>query len=124
MLKLNRYAKDLNDKMAEVRLAAQTLEKWANTLLLRSQKNMFNMHRQIYPQLDHRLGNLESKIEDRCVELSSKIDRTVTLEQVEKLVFNSFQLMLKEEWNRKSIQNWPTKFISSVPRNSMNTKHD
>lgn len=101
MLKLNRYAKDLNDKMAEVRLSAQTLEKCANTLLLRSQKNMFNMHGQIYSQLDHRLENLESKLEDKCDELSSKIDRVGMLEQVVPMVFNSFQLVLKDEWNRR-----------------------
>lgn len=123
MLKLNRYAKDLNDKMAEVRLAAQTLEKWANTLLLRSQKNMFNMHGQIYSQLDHRLENLESKFEDKFVELFSKIDRAGTLEKVAPLVVNSFQLVLKDEWNRKSIQHWPTEFMSSIFRSSPITKN-
>lgn len=50
MFKLNRYAKDLNDKMAEVKLAAQALEKWASTLLLQSHKNMFNLQGGMYFQ--------------------------------------------------------------------------
>lgn len=114
MLKLNRYAKDLNDKMAEVKLAAQTLEKWANTLLLRSQKNMFNMHGQMYSQLDHRLESLESKFEDKFIELFSKIERAGTLEQVAPMVFNSFQLVLKDEWSRKSIWHWPIELMASL----------
>lgn len=104
MFKLNRYAKDLNDKMAEVRLAAQSLEKWANTLLLRGQKNTFNMQGQIYLQLDQRLESLENKVEDKFHELLSKVDRGNMLEQVAPMVFNSFQLVLKDEWNRKLIQ--------------------
>lgn len=113
MLKLNRYAKDLNDKMAEVRLAAQTLEKWAITLSLRSQKNMYNMLGQMYSQLNHRFDSLESKFEDK-VELSSKIERAGTLEQVAPMVFNSFKLVLKDEWNRKSIRHWPIELMASL----------
>lgn len=106
MFKLNRYAKDLNDKMAEVRLAAQTLDKWANILSMQSQKNMYNMQGQIYSRLDRRLENLENKFEDKFIELCSKIERDNTLEQVAPMVFNSFQLVLKDEWNRKLVRDW------------------
>lgn len=106
MFKLNRYAKDLNDKMAEVRLAAQTLDKWANILSMQSQKNMYNMQGQIYSRLDRRLENLENKFEDKFIELCSKIERGNTLEQVAPMVFNSFQLVLKDEWNRKLVRDW------------------
>lgn len=114
MLKLHRYAKDLNDKMAEVKLAAQTLEKWASILLLRSQKNMFNMHGQMYSQLDHRLESLESKFDNKFVELSSKIDRGNTLEQFVPMVFNNFQLVLKDEWDRESVKDWSLEFDSTI----------
>lgn len=99
MLKLNRYAKDLNDKMAEVRLAAQTLEKWANTLLLQSQKNMFNMHLKLGQQLE----SFEKRFEDRLDELSSQIQRANKLELVVPMIFNDFKLVLNDEWNRKSV---------------------
>lgn len=106
MFKGNRYAKDLNDKMAEVRLAAQTLEKWANTLLLQSQGNMSNMQRQMFLQLGHRLERFENKVEVKLDfilnELSSKIERGNTLELFAPMVFNSYKLVLNDEWNRES----------------------
>ncbi|KAI7783714.1 hypothetical protein LA080_011423 [Diaporthe eres] len=95
MLELNRYSKDLKDKMAEVRLAAQTLEKWANTLLLQSQKNMFNMHL----KLGHQLENFEKRFEDRLDELSSQIQRANKLEFVVPMIFNDFKLVLNDEWH-------------------------
>lgn len=126
MFKLNRYAKDLNDKMAEVRLAAQTLDKWANILSMQNQKNMYNMQGQIYSRLDRRLENLENKFEDKFMELCSKIERVKTLEQVAPTVFNSFQLVLKDEWNRKLVQELPgtsdSKYKLRLPQVSMKAK--
>ncbi|KAG6361144.1 hypothetical protein INS49_009368 [Diaporthe citri] len=119
MFKGNRYEKDLSDKMAEVRLAAQTLEKWASTLLLQSQENMSNMQAQMYLQLGYRLESFENKVEHKLDsifnELPSKIERSNTFELVAPMVFNSCKLVLNEEWNRinrsqticKSIENKP-----------------
>lgn len=104
MWKLHRYTKDLNEKMAEVKLAAQSLEKWASILLLRSQKNMFNMHGQMYSQIDHRLASLESKLDNKFVELSCKVERGNTLEQFPPMIFNNVQLVLKDDWYRELIK--------------------
>lgn len=95
MLKLNRYAKDLNDKMAEVRLAAQTLKNWANTLLLRSQKNMFSMHL----KLGHQLESFERRFEDRLDKLSSQIERTNKLKFVVPIIYNDLKLVLNDKWH-------------------------
>ncbi|KAL1862672.1 hypothetical protein Daus18300_008470 [Diaporthe australafricana] len=99
MFKLNRYAKDLNDKMAEVRLAAQALEKWANTLLLQSHKDLFKLQGGVYFQqlkVGHQVESLEEKV-DR---LTSKLERVNQLELVIPMVFNSFQPVLNDEWRR------------------------
>lgn len=114
MFKLNRYAKDLNDKMAEVKLSEQTLEKWANTLLLQSQKNMFSLQGQMYLRLGKRLESLENRFDGRFDDLSSKIDRGNTLEMVPSMVFNSCKLVLNEEWNRKSVQDYYIEFDATT----------
>lgn len=103
MFRPNRYAKDLNDKMAEVRLAAEALEKWAATLLLQSQKNIHSMQGGMYFQqmkFGHQVENIDEKVD----QLTSKVDRMNKLEHVVPMVFNSFHIMLNDEWHRKSIR--------------------
>ncbi|KAK2599646.1 hypothetical protein N8I77_011382 [Diaporthe amygdali] len=99
MFRPNRYAKDLNDKMAEVRLAAEALEKWAATLLLQSQKNIHSMQGGMYFQqmkFGHQVENIDEKVD----QLTSKVDRMNKLEHVVPMVFNSFHIMLNDEWHR------------------------
>lgn len=102
MFKLNRYAKDLNDKMAEVGLAAQALEKRANTLLLQSHKDMFHLQSGMYFEqlkVGQQVGSLEEKVD----KLTSKLDRVNKLELVVPMIFNNLQPVLRDEWNRKLI---------------------
>lgn len=87
--------------MAEVRLAAQALEKYASTLLLQSQKNMLNLQGGMYLQ-QLRVGQQVGSLEEKVDELTSKLDRVNKLELIVPMIFNNIQPMLDDEWNRES----------------------
>lgn len=102
MFKGNRYAKDLNDKMGEVRTEAQALEKRANILLLQSHKNMSNLQSDMYLQ-QLKVGQQVESLKEEFDKLTSKVDRVNKLEVVVPMIFNSFQSVLREDWNRKLV---------------------
>lgn len=95
-----RYAKDLNDKMAEVRLAAEALDRWANTVIMESQKNMVIMLSGMHDQQAQTSRQVEG-LQQTLNLLESKIDRGNELERCTTITFNNIHLVLNEEWTRE-----------------------
>lgn len=122
-----RYAKDLNDKMAEVRLAAQGLRQWADTVLLESQKDLINLNSGMYKQqthVSHQVEDLNHKVD----QLSSKLDRVNRLEMFIPITFNNIQLVLDDEWFREYLDiapdETPTKTATGAYQNRGAGKHN
>lgn len=83
--------------MAEVKLAAQKLEKWANIALLESQKDQMKLQNGTYSQqakLSRDMEGLHGKFDH----LTSRFDRMEKLEKIITMIFNNVQPMLEDEW--------------------------
>lgn len=104
--------------MAEVKLTAQKLEKWANIALLESQKDQMKLQSGMYfgqAQLSRDVKGLHEKF-DR---LTSKIDRATELERMGPVIFNNIQPVLNDEWTCQFLitKRYAVETITVSPRN-------
>lgn len=108
-----RYAQDLNDKMAEVKRAAQALEQWASIVLLESQKDVIAFQSGIYAQqtqLGRQFEGLHSKLDrqdeerhEQSSKLKDSLERINRLEQIIPVVYKDLQQMFNDGWSRKKL---------------------
>lgn len=86
--------------MAEVRLAARALEKWAGTLLLQCHKNMLDLKAGMcFKQFN--VGKQVQSLDEKFSQLTLKLERVTEMELVVPMVYNSFQPVLRDQWHRK-----------------------
>lgn len=83
--------------MAEVKLTAQTLEKWANIALLESQKDQMNLQNGMYFQQAQLSRHVEG-LHDKVDRLTSRLERVAKLEMIIPIIFNNIQPVLDDEW--------------------------
>lgn len=83
--------------MAEVKLTAQTLEKWANIALLESQKDQMKLQNGLYFQQAQLSDHVEG-LHDKVDRLTSRLERMAKLEMLTPIIFNTIKPVLDDEW--------------------------
>lgn len=83
--------------MAEVKLTARTLEKWANIALLESQKDQMKLQNGMYFQQAQLSRHVEG-LHDKVDHLTSRIERMTKLDTIIPIIFNNIQPVLDDEW--------------------------